>query len=139
MWKKKITFLEVAKDRQYALTQRPSKQFNIELNKRPLRISDTRELCVFVLTHAAEFDHECGHSFPPSPEKPGIPLKALAQALETLEESALQNIQDFGAHLCISICAYMCICIYAYRNRGHKYCVMETHLKSFPVPDTPVA
>jgi hypothetical protein len=43
--------------RQYTLTQRPSKQFNIELNKLVMRISDTRELCDFVLTHAAAFNH----------------------------------------------------------------------------------
>jgi hypothetical protein len=39
--------------RQYTLTQRPSKHFNIELNKQLMRISDTRELCDFVSTHAA--------------------------------------------------------------------------------------
>jgi hypothetical protein len=33
------------RDRQYTITQRPSKQFNIELNKQVMRISDTRELC----------------------------------------------------------------------------------------------
>ena len=44
------------RDRQYTM-QRPSKQFNIELNKQVMRISDTRELCDFVLTHAAEFNH----------------------------------------------------------------------------------
>ena len=30
-------------------------------------------------------------------KKPGIPPKSLAQILQTLEESALQNMQDFGA------------------------------------------
>ena len=43
--------------RQYTLTQRPSKHFNIELNKQLMRISDTRELSAFVSTHAAEFNH----------------------------------------------------------------------------------
>ena len=45
------------RDRQYTLTQRPSKQFNIGLNKQLMRISDTRELCDFVSTHAADFNH----------------------------------------------------------------------------------
>jgi phosphatidate phosphatase PAH1 len=45
------------RERQYTKTQRPSKQFNIELNKQVMRISDTRELCDFVSTHAAEFNH----------------------------------------------------------------------------------
>ena len=80
---------------QYKLTQRPSKQFNIELNKQLIRISDTRELCDFVSTHAAEFNHvNVATAFRQVLKKPP---KALAQALQTLEESALQNMQDFGA------------------------------------------
>ncbi len=39
------------RDRQYTLTQWSRKQFNIELNKQVMRISDTRELCDFVSTH----------------------------------------------------------------------------------------
>ena len=62
------------RDKQYTLTQRRSKQFHIDLNKQVMRISDTRELCDFVLTHAAEFNHvQCGHSFPPNPEKARYP------------------------------------------------------------------
>jgi hypothetical protein len=45
------------RDRQYTLTQQPSKHFNIELNKEVMRISDTKELRDFVSTHAAEFNH----------------------------------------------------------------------------------
>jgi hypothetical protein len=45
------------KDRQYAITQRPSKQFNIELNKQIIKISETRKLCDFISAHAAEFYH----------------------------------------------------------------------------------
>ncbi len=45
------------RDRQYTLTQRPSKQYSIELNKEMMRISDTRELCDFMSTHSAEFNH----------------------------------------------------------------------------------
>jgi hypothetical protein len=45
------------RDKQYTLAQRTSKQFNIELKKQVMRISDKRELCDFVLTHAAEFNH----------------------------------------------------------------------------------
>jgi hypothetical protein len=55
------------------VTQRHSNQFNIELNKQVMRISDTRELCDFVSEHAAAFNHvKCGHIFPPSPEKPQL-------------------------------------------------------------------
>ena len=88
------------RDKQYTLTQRRSKQFNIELNKQVMRISDTRGLCDFVLTHAAEFDHvNVATAFRQILKKPkwGMPPKSLAQALQTLEESALQNMQDFGA------------------------------------------
>ncbi len=87
------------RDRQYTLTQRPSKQVNIELNKQLMRISDTRELCDFVSTHAAEFNQvNVATAFRQVLKKTmGIPPKALAQALQTLEESALQNMQDFGA------------------------------------------
>jgi hypothetical protein len=45
------------RDRQNTLTQRPNKQFNIELNKQVMSISDTTELCDFISTHAAEFNH----------------------------------------------------------------------------------
>ena len=65
-----------------------------------MRISDTRELCDFVSTHAAEFDHvNVATAFRQVLKKPfrGLPPKALAQALQTLEESALQKMQDFGA------------------------------------------
>jgi hypothetical protein len=67
-----------------------------------MRISDTRELCDFVSTHAAEFDQvNVATAFRQvlkklNPEK-GIPPKSLKQALQTLEGSALQNMQDFGA------------------------------------------
>ena len=45
------------RDKQCTRTQRPSIQFSIELNKQISRISDTRELCDFVSTHASEFNH----------------------------------------------------------------------------------
>ena len=69
------------------------------MNKQIMRISDTRELCDFISTHAAEFNHvNVATAFRQVLKKPrGIPPKALAQALQTLEESALQNMQDFGA------------------------------------------
>jgi hypothetical protein len=64
------------RDREHTQTQMPSKEYNIhvqkpskqciEMNKHIMRISDARELCDFISTHA---DHVCGHSFPPSPEK----------------------------------------------------------------------
>ena len=86
------------RDRQYTVRQRSSQQFNIELNKQVMRISDTRELCDFVSTHAAEFNHvNVATTFRQILKKPGIPPKSLAQVLQTLEESALQNMQDFGA------------------------------------------
>ena len=74
------------------LTQRPTKQFNIELIKQVMRIHDLRELCDFVSTHAAEFNHiNVVTAFRKVLKKPkGIPPKALTQALQTLEESALQ-------------------------------------------------
>jgi hypothetical protein len=71
------------RDRRYTLTQRSSKQFNIELNKQVMRIHDTRELCDFVSTHAAEFNHvNVATAFRQVLKKPGIPPKALAQALK---------------------------------------------------------
>ncbi len=39
------------------LAKRLSELFNIDLNKQVMRISDTRDLCDFVSTHAAEFNH----------------------------------------------------------------------------------
>jgi len=62
--------------------QRPSKQFNIDLNKQLMRISDTRELYDFVSTHAAEFNHvNVATAFRQVLEKPrGINPKSLAQA-----------------------------------------------------------
>jgi hypothetical protein len=84
------------RDRQYTLTQRPNKQFNVELNKQVMRIHDTRELCDFVSTHAAEFNHVNATAFRQILKK-GIPPKSLARVLQTLEEAALQKMQDFGA------------------------------------------
>jgi hypothetical protein len=55
----KILILDSDRDRQYTLTQRPRKQFNIKRNKqvmRIMRISDTRDLCDFVSTHDTELD-----------------------------------------------------------------------------------
>ena len=97
------------RDRGHTQTQRPSKEYNIhmqkpskqciEMNKQIMRIIDTRELCDFISTHAAEFNHvNVATAFRQVLKKPrGIPPKALAQALQTLEESALQNMKDFGA------------------------------------------
>ena len=84
------------RDRQYTLTQRPGKQFNISLNKQVMRISDTRELCDFVSTHAAEFNQvTVATTFRQVLKKPmGIPPKALAQTLQALKEFALQNMQE---------------------------------------------
>ena len=64
-----------------------------------MRINGTRALCDFVLTHAAEFNRvNMATAFHPIlKNQRGIPPKSLAQALQTLEESALQNMQDFGA------------------------------------------
>ena len=45
------------RDKQYTLTQRPSKQYNIELNKQIMRTIDTRELCDFISTNSAELSH----------------------------------------------------------------------------------
>ena len=84
------------RDRQYTLKQRPSKQFNIELNKQIMRISDTRELCDFVFTHAAEFNHVNVATAFRQILKMGIPHKSLAQELQTLKESALQNMRRWG-------------------------------------------
>jgi hypothetical protein len=87
------------RDGKCTLTQRPSKGFNIELNKQIMRISDTRELCDFVLTHAADFNHvnEATAFRQILKNQRVVPPKSLAQALQTLEESALQNMQDFAA------------------------------------------
>jgi hypothetical protein len=64
-----------------------------------MRISDTRELCDFVSAHAAAFNHvNVATAFRQVLKTAwGIPPQALAHALQTLEESALHNIQDFGA------------------------------------------
>ena len=63
-----------------------------------MRISDTRELCDFVSTHAAEFNHvNVSTAFRQVLKRQGIPPKSLTQALQTLEESALQKMQDFEA------------------------------------------
>ncbi len=71
------------RDRQYTLSQRPSKQFKIELNKQLMRITDMRELCDFVSTHAAAFNHvNVATAFRQVLKKPGIPPKTLAQALQ---------------------------------------------------------
>ncbi len=59
-------------------------------NSVTMRLSDTRELCDFVSAHTSEFNHLQNHTH-------GILPKPLAQALQTLKESALQNMQDFGA------------------------------------------
>ncbi len=82
----------------YTLTQRPSKQFNIKLNKQVMRISDTRELCDFVSTHVAKCNHvNVATAFRQVLKKQrGIPPKSLVQTLQTLEVSALQNMKDFG-------------------------------------------
>jgi hypothetical protein len=82
--------------RQYTLTQQPNKQYNIELNQQLIRISDTRELCDFVSTHAAEFNQvTVATTFRQVLKKPmGIPPKALAQTLQALKEFALQNMQE---------------------------------------------
>jgi hypothetical protein len=78
---------------------RSRKYFNIELNKQVMRISDTRELCDFVLTHAAEFNHvNVSTASLQILKKPkGMPPKSLARALQTLEETALDSMQDFEA------------------------------------------
>ena len=62
-----------------------------------MRISDTTELCGFVSTHAAEFNHVNVATAFRQVLKKGIPPKSLAQVLQTLEESAMQKMQDFGA------------------------------------------
>ena len=48
------------RDRQYTLTQRPSKQYNIELNWQIMRIRDKREICEFIVTQSA-VECQCGH------------------------------------------------------------------------------
>ena len=87
---------ENRRERQHKTTPR---QFNIDMNKELMRISDTRELCDFVSTHAAEFNHvNVSTAFRQVLKTPrGTPPRALAQALQTLEESALQNMQNLGA------------------------------------------
>jgi hypothetical protein len=45
------------RDRQYTPTTWTSKQYNIELNKQIMRISDTRELFDFIATHSEELNH----------------------------------------------------------------------------------
>ena len=45
------------RERQYTLTHRHGKHFNIQLNQQIMRVSDTRELYHIFSTHAAEFDH----------------------------------------------------------------------------------
>jgi hypothetical protein len=76
--------------------QRPSKQFYIEMNKQIMRISDMRELCDFVSTHAAEFNHvNVVTAFRQILKKSkGIPPKSLAQVLQTLEESYPKCLSD---------------------------------------------
>ena len=63
-----------------------------------MRISDTKELCDFVSTYATEFNHvNVTTAFLQVLKKPwGAPPKLLAQAIQTLVESAVQNMQDFG-------------------------------------------
>ena len=64
-----------------------------------MRIVDTRELCDFVSTHVAEFNHvNVSTTFRQVLKSQRESLKnALEQTLQALEESALQNMQDFGA------------------------------------------
>ena len=85
------------RDRQCTLTQRPSKQYNIELNKQIMRISDTKELCDLICKHAAEFDHV----------NVATALRKVLQnrrgrgdgtdqhALDTLEKLAMTNMEAF--------------------------------------------
>ncbi len=57
-----------------------------------------------------------------SPEK-GIPPKALAQELQTLEESAMQNMQDFGPQQIASTLHIMAK--QRYKARGHLLLALE--------------
>ena len=82
------------RDRQYTLTQRPSKQFNIELNKQvirynllvQLRISDTRKLGDFISTHVAEFNHVnvATAFFPTNPDNAAESLRRHCKHLRSL-------------------------------------------------------
>ena len=69
-----------------------------------MRISDTGELCDFVSTHATEFNHvNLATAFRQVLKRlRGIPPKSLARVLHALEESALQNMQEFGAREIVS-------------------------------------
>jgi hypothetical protein len=71
--------------------------YNVHLNKRIMTICDLKELCDFVSTHAADFNHVnvCTAFRQVLKHLRGIPSKALAQALQTLEESAMRNMQDY--------------------------------------------
>jgi hypothetical protein len=86
------------KDRQYAQKQRTSKQFSIELNKQIMKIIDTRELCSFNSTRAAELNHvNVATASRKILQKPRSGFQqAVERALQALEESALQNMEDFG-------------------------------------------
>jgi len=85
------------RDRQYTLTQRPSKQFNIELNKQLMRISDTRQLCDFVSTHAAEFNHvNVATSFRKILQvSRGGGERSMQHALDALEKAAVRVMEAF--------------------------------------------
>jgi hypothetical protein len=89
------------RDRQYTLTQRPSKQYSIELNKEMMRISDTRELCDFMSTHSAEFNHvNVSTSFRKILQvSRGEGDKSVQHALDTLKNSGLKKFPTF----CISV------------------------------------
>jgi hypothetical protein len=98
--------LQRYRDRQYTQMQRPRKFSNIQLNQQIMRVSDTRELCHIILTHAAEFDDvNVAAGFRKVLQVPrtcdGVLLQ---QALQTLEKCAMRNMEAFQPQDIANIC-----------------------------------
>ena len=72
---------------------------NIELNKRIQSITNVQDLCDLIRSSSAEFNHvnvaTALRKVLQAPRR-GVSPEVVVTALKTLEESALQNMPDFG-------------------------------------------
>jgi hypothetical protein len=78
--------------------RRPNKQ-NVELNKQIQSTTNIQELCDLIRSSSAEFNHvnvaTALRKVLQAPRR-GVSPEVVVKALKTLEESALQQMQDFG-------------------------------------------
>jgi hypothetical protein len=82
-----------------AQSRRPNKH-NIELNKCIVKMKNMHELCALIGASSAEFDHvNVATAFRKVLQllRGGVPPEPVTKALQKLKESALQNMQEFGA------------------------------------------